>query len=335
METYRVVSYETFLKHEPHALDEKDPRSQGPWCGAKAVLDALPVLVEAMAVTEPSVASKLHVGCVKDTKLYGTTSVSMGVAARFFANQEQNKVLIVNVGSGGAKASVYVRDSDGVRSAVDVKPRESAPNIGHLREQEVDPAASEREGKNLESFVAQLKEVCDAQTKAIVFATGEIRTAYFTQPHRRAELAQRLVAFFKPLSDVWPLELGGNLRFLNQKDEAQLEFLAVETMYGNIQKAGKLDPKFAPVASFGMGNESTQIGANFGELLVVCGMKKLVAQQGDARFTTFTQMLRDHTDFRVFAAALAQELARLHAEGKQPTICLKSGALLNFNPDSL
>jgi hypothetical protein len=175
----------------------------------------------------------------------------------------------------------------------------------------------------LEKIYAQLPEssICNG-IKTLAFITGPLREAYYKLgAEEKQDLDLQINAIFESLAISWNDkneldELFGPSFFLPQDAESDLETIGTKAMYHN------LFPSLAVVASFGIGQGSTQ----FGPFTATMGMRN---PQLELELPQFFQSQLDST-------SLILELCKRMTVpwGKTPVIALKSGASLVLD-DSL
>lgn len=220
-----------------------------------------------------AVKTKCRISILKETPDCGNTSVSMGVAGRYFGiNPTAKRVLLLNCGTGGIKYQEGVNNNGLVIIGREFKPSQ---RVGEFKVESKSPTASSSpqgicQGsykpkdvttlndaiKQLDAELAQL-ELGDDCT-IIAFITGTVR-AHWEQadPAEKRHMDNIMTLLFRdarirPFSESF---------FMPQRVEAELEYQATSMMHKNAHRAGHLPNEPTIIASFGIGRGSTQFAS--------------------------------------------------------------------------
>ena len=313
-----IVPFQTFLdldlKQEEYV---KGPRDMGPWLGFQIVRDLsiqLSRFVPDFCTPEEwiSYLDRLQYGLVKDTDDYGTTSVSMGLAETFFSDCLKRTTLYVagNCGTGGMKVGIYAYDKQRGTHCIKEIRMDDPPNPNNVRlgkyVPKTVPLGQDAKLKVMNELI--LKEVGDQKAHYHAFVTGPSRAFYYDEDENDGTMLNGLKIFFK--GTVFE----GNIEFLAQYDEAEMEQVAVRTLYDHLYKANQVDEMHV-LQGWGMGAGSTQFGSN---LLLDWGMGSKGNVQ-ESIHNEITNHIRD-VAFQLYFPTLPN-----------PMIALKSGFVLLLN----
>jgi hypothetical protein len=330
---YLVVDFDTFFANHkkvsetmlPGLKQSADEKAQGPIAGFEVTGETLQVIKDALGDDSKYV----HIGLIKGTKEYGTTSVTMGAAVDYLSQHpNQTKVVFLNSGTGGIKFQL-AESKNGIISlpaeSKDAKEGEDVPSpnalvIGNYKPKKhfPFPANSKLMKEKLAEFLKENNLPSD--TPVFGFVTGSVREKWEEANGKdKAQFDNTMNAYFEG-SGVLPLKNGGSY-FIEQDGEGTYELRGTRCMYANLVKVGLLDEECEVVGSFGIGRGSTQwmIRRSDGTEMLIghkAGMDKL-----DALKTLPGVVKKQLTSETV-------EQVRSSVKGKKAVIAVKSGAAL-------
>jgi hypothetical protein len=239
-----------------------------------------------------SVRERVMLGMVKETKNHGNTSVSMGLAVRYFAaNATRSGVAFLNCGTGGIKYQYYRKDCGIIYVALEHKPKDGAsPNAMELPcvsfvpkkalesiknrdllnnetgvfRNKVSTKFSMREFKDSYMPIGHCEDEHNYEScETFAFITGTIREHYEKQSFQGgADMQGCMVQYFyatTPGSAGVEIKFIGTSYFLTQEVEGDNELSGTSKMYENLEAAGLIPPGSRVIASFGIGRGSTQL----------------------------------------------------------------------------
>lgn len=344
-----------------HAEDYLRPQSDpGP---SRALHGALACLKNLALMQQPvwqEVLEKvpIQVGLLKATSDCGNTSVSMGLATRFFKRNQTNSVALLNFGTGGVRFQLYTRNAEGIVSCLlEYKP--PGLNKGVLsklcfgayqpkedEKREPDEVKAEiEEGLRLAPWNnAQLAQKFKLGVVPVfAFVTGTLRNFWENNPDDAVGISDAVNQFLERVlgqsSYFSQILQESDQRFeflMPQRLEGQMELVACRAMYE--QYSAMTGKKLEPIISLGCGKGSSQwtsldpdasLSQDFTkyslEPVMQFGMdcSDLAENLGSAIVQSYR---RDNQ---------LEELARLalaiHERGNVPVIALKSGCLLGLD----
>lgn len=317
-----IVPFRTFLdldlKQEEYV---KGPRDMGPWLGFQVVRDLtrqLVAFVPDFCTPEEWMVylDQLQFGLVKDTKDYGTTSVSMGLAETFFSDSLKRTTLYVagNCGTGGMKVGIYAYDKQRGTHCIKEIRMDDPPNPNHVPLGNYVPKTvvlgQHAKLKVMNELI--LKEVGDQEAYYEAFVTGPSRAFFWNYDNCANDMLNDLKIFFE--GTVFE---GKVVEFLAQFDEAEMEQVAVLTLYGHLYNADQVG-KMNVLQGWGMGVGSTQLGSY---LLLDWGM----GSNGNVQESIHNEIAKHICD-------VAFELYAPYAPRlPNPMIALKSGFVLLYH----
>jgi len=230
---------------------------------------------------------KVKLSLIKETKAYGNTSVSMGLAvARNPPVRCMVKFVIIfgclNCGTGDVKQQYYLVDQSGVKRVfLEYKPKGGVNVQG--ADKLTDTARAELQQKLAGELNDGRKLVADklakegypeefirftSETPLAVFVTGTLRNERDeATPERRAELDASMDKVFsfndvvfvnapRPRVERWS---EAPTYFMPQDVEGTLEFKALEAMHANLEEAKEIPAGSSVVLGLGIGRGTSQV----------------------------------------------------------------------------
>jgi len=280
----------------------------------------------------------LSFGLVKDTECFGTTSVSMGIAEMRFAQICLCPLVIANCGTGGMKVGVYYRGMWGTYCMFDIKGGKEVPSPNALKwgthYQPHGALGFQEDHERMTNMCFHIKQELNKrgftsdQVEFVAFLTGPLREVY-----EKADAQSK-----EELNDMLDTYFADSLfqkahSFLPQKTEGEMELLACESMYSNLQTASAANPiEIEVIASWGMGMGSTQVdeccipfGGNNIEG-VERGLEhhlEMIAQRLEQRFQTAP--MNEHVEYVIALKSLFLNLMHSKKELMQKVLaCAKT-----------
>lgn len=203
----------------------------------------------------------LNLGFIKSTKNHGNTSVSMGVAKKFFdANPSETQVVVFNCGTGPAKAQIYNRDlkTEIVKLHLEEKdgPMINMIEVANFKPKDAITADSAHIALSEWINALMTKGSLRASSVRVGLVTGKIREHYYSAcMGDRKTMDEVINSVFAPLN-VQRAE--DPSYFLKQESEGYFEYTGTRTMYRNLRNDGLLPDGVDVIGSFGIGRGSCQ-----------------------------------------------------------------------------
>lgn len=288
------------------------PENFGPIAG----MESLKIIAKALLNHEPGddvqrkewgfLKQRIQLQLIKDTKEYGTTSVSMGFVQRDIdesgADETEHLVYVIgNCGINGMSVRFY-KKVDGVLRAItdDIKRNEKPspnPNILALGEfyrplgsdKETNKLEFAKQREYLEGYCKDIRQKLQELQASNAFGCGQAKPSYYltfitgparaawekANPREQVCMEESMNLFFEgsPFADE-------SWCFMKQKEEGYLELLAAQTMHFNLAQKGLLGDGSGSsigkrgriLACGGVGMESLQ----FGSFLIPFGMSNAI-----------------------------------------------------------
>jgi hypothetical protein len=296
---------------------------------------------------------RVRVGLIKETRDFGNTSVSCGIAVEYFEKlavqkpdslTQTNDLLVLNCGTGGVKYQLlrYAKAEKRVSVLEEIKPKaaSSSPN---------DVQVQDETGKVLFNRLMNV----DGCKTGILRAVEEIRAKNPQIPHILAVVTGPIRAAWEEATsqdrDVFDNHMKAIFSsfatcqngsyFITQEEEGRLELQAARSMYANLVEAKILD-EGEPCISFGIGMGSTQWAAGSTEKnsRVIKKAHLIGVPLGMGATHVSLPTFDEYLLSQLKGTAEAQEAFFAALESTNfPVIALKSGCLLSFekNRDTL
>ncbi len=273
---------------------------------------------------------KISFGMIKDTQLYGTSSVSMGIAQELFDDcQEEKKApcdayVLANCGTDGIKVGIYIKNECGVHSIWDDKSKDVPSPNDFLESGDYIPSKKDKISEDewgtavlqdqlklqhtMKLIKKELQQNNLINVQYYTFITGPIRNVYERSSYsKQQQMDLDAQSYFK----LTPFQYYSSF-YLEQKAEGLYENFATQSMYQNLKNANQIEKDKNIVFTFGMGQGSTQMGPFFMELGMNASLESLC----------------DEFD-KIFSVTINPFIDQLSLPDNA-TIALKSGFLLLF-----
>ena len=189
------------------------------------------------------------IGTFKETRRYGNTSVSQGVAVSF----GHAHAVFLNCGTGGVKIQEYIHIQHGGAGGRMVVGREDKVCLHNPQ----DPRAIVSEiRRELQSRLAAM--ALPPTVFVAAFVTGMLRDAYFKETEdsvERQQMSWRMDQIFDGIANYGTDLASSSGFFMGCDNEAAMELLACRAMYTALELP-------MPTHSLGIGRGSVQVGCN-------------------------------------------------------------------------
>lgn len=211
-------------------------------------------------------------GLIKETKEFGTSSVSQGLGVSLAASQSLSSLVLANCGTGGAKFQPFITEPY-CRVTSEMKGGQDAPNpnaLGDLTSFGSSDWDTQRANvkKAADELANEMERLKIETPKVFTFITGPLREYVCKSSHDTKFFNDKVKELFQN-DKVEFVPFDGENYFLTQEREAEYELQGVQSMYQNICIAGYID-QCNVIASFGIGRGSSQLG----DCLVAVGMNQ-------------------------------------------------------------
>lgn len=300
----RIIPLSNLLANANEAfMNQLKAAQKGPREKEADIIEALITTLEVLRVFWA--ASPNHenysVGLNKDTKSFGNTSVSMGVAATHFKENHPDSTLeVLNAGTGGIKCQIYKMQKNPQGDLVVALVYESKkedetksgihPNSFSLEEWLLKPDREVQEfNDKLEAHLAQLHTkwgISPMHSKVLI--TGNLRKDWedCKDEEKKTKLEAKMNILFNSRTGVFSSTGKKQKLFIAQSTEAYFEFDGCSEMYNNLRIAKMIDYNYSVDACFGIGQGSVQITIGTQQILVPVGMKnwKVMREQVVSQF---------------------------------------------------
>lgn len=250
----QVLHAQDFLNMKPiflravEATGLETEKNKGPRQALNQVFDMIQTL------QDDDELSQFYVGCVKETKDQGNTSVSFGIVSS--ATKVKLPALVLNCGSQGIKFQLMDEKKGVLYVKHETKPGKNVRGPNDL----IDATLTEWENaaQDLCHFIEEFSAEHPFEI-VYVAVTGDIRNKWANAPDEvKLVWEEKLDRYFELLEPY--VAPGCSSYCITQEQEAQFELQAAIAMYANLKKANKITQPVRVVASMGIGGASTQIG---------------------------------------------------------------------------
>lgn len=213
-----------------------------------------------------AIRNRVHIGYIKGTKKHGNTSVSMGLAVRYFEkNTNKSCVIFLNCGTGGIKYQCYAQKANIIYLLFEFKP-ENRTGPNSLKVCTYTPKNEITFEVNVEALKTEMADAINShkellgsdiqQVDVLAFITGDIRKKFEDSTQENKQIFENILKdYFHGIAK----EFNGMSYFMSQDEEGTLELVGADTMYKNLTNANLLELDGASVVgSFGIGRGSCQ-----------------------------------------------------------------------------
>jgi hypothetical protein len=246
---------------------DNNAKNDGPRMGAFVTIQLFKALYAKSDERWNAIKDKVKIGIIKETKKYGNTSVSMGVAKLMSVYMPDKQYFIfLNCGTGGIKYQVYMHKNGILSLLFEHKPTsEAGPNalcVGAYKPSKKTHALDQ----NRLLIDQELKQVYKmgldeygidlTGTPVFAFVTGDIRAEFekAKEANTRKLYQDEVSNLFKGLAEPFNF----NSYFMMQHEEGHNELVGTQTMYANLAMSGLLPSTTKVTTSFGIGKGSCQ-----------------------------------------------------------------------------
>lgn len=232
-----------------------DTEAEGPIHALNAAMSLLKDLWYLDDQTWLRLRHRVKIGVVKDTKLYGNTSVSMGAAKVY--GRSHSFVGFLNCGTGGIKYQLYSSQNGPLRLSAEHKPKNGA-SVHTIKAGSFKPKTVISVEDTRQMLIKELAEapwLGQEGVPVFAFVTGTLRN-YWEEASNDEKAV--LEAEVKRLFHDTGIRCLNDTFFLSSEEEGRLELVGCNAMYTNLVGAGLLESGTEVIGSFGIGRGSCQ-----------------------------------------------------------------------------